>query len=281
MLGMIAAEFVLIQILNFGFGIEWKKTLFLTHIMIVILAVYLFLALLTADKEERKNNRQMLLIILPLVTGGLLDLAFYYGEKAQYSAIFFKIGLFLFVLLQAVYNYRKYLSVYRHRIEANAYKELAYKDGLTKLSNRLAYEEALEALEQRGRHGQRFGCFSIDINNLKKTNDQLGHAAGDRLICGVSSILQTAVGDTDKIYRVGGDEFFIMTEDIDEKELTKKAVRIENERQKYNSEHKDNIEFAIGSAWINNYPDDHVRDMVRRADEKMYQMKRRQKEMQR
>ena len=278
LLVLFAGGFLAVQVLNFCFHIEYRKTLFISHAMIVIMAGYLLTAIMTGRKEDRKNSRHMLLLIFPLVAGGIIDLVLYYVRVSEASTIFFKLGVFLFIVLQAEYRYGLALAEYRILIEERAYKELAYKDGLTGLLNRMAYEEALVKLEEKRREGNCPACISVDINYLKQTNDLQGHSAGDRLIRGTSAILKTAAGAERRVYRIGGDEFVILAEQMDELERARLVRQIEEERSRYNNQSDVQVDFAVGSAGTDREKDEDVDTMIRRADEEMYRKKRKMKD---
>ena len=88
---------------------------------------------------------------------------------------------------------------------------LAYHDPLTGLPNRVLLEDRLKqaiALAERGQHG--LALVFIDLDNFKKINDSLGHAAGDALLKEVATRLKRCVRDTDTISRQGGDEFVLV-----------------------------------------------------------------------
>ncbi len=88
---------------------------------------------------------------------------------------------------------------------------LAYHDPLTGLPNRVLLEDRLEqaiAQAERGHHG--LALVFMDLDNFKKINDSLGHAAGDALLKEVATRLKRCVRDTDTISRQGGDEFVLV-----------------------------------------------------------------------
>ena len=88
---------------------------------------------------------------------------------------------------------------------------LAYHDPLTGLPNRVLLEDRLEqaiAQAERGQHG--LALVFMDLDNFKKINDSLGHAAGDALLKEVATRLKCCVRDTDTISRQGGDEFVLV-----------------------------------------------------------------------
>ena len=99
----------------------------------------------------------------------------------------------------------------------------------------------------------------IDLNGLKRVNDEQGHSAGDNMISSAAKILHDVFFDGE-IYRAGGDEFMATISEIAETELQK---RIELVRQKAQAE---NIHFSIGVC----YGETDIRKAMHTADERMY-----------
>jgi len=91
---------------------------------------------------------------------------------------------------------------------------LAYHDSLTGLPNKLSlYDDSkFVFLPERGK----VSLFFIDIDNFKYVNDTLGHAFGDQLIIKVSERLTSLLEKNCSIYRLSGDEFILIYEDIQE-----------------------------------------------------------------
>ncbi len=90
-------------------------------------------------------------------------------------------------------------------------KIMAEHDGLTGLHNRSYFQNEMERyLEQVRRTGQTCALLYLDLDNFKFVNDTLGHAAGDRLLIEVASILSKRARKTDVIARMGGDEFTVL-----------------------------------------------------------------------
>lgn len=90
-------------------------------------------------------------------------------------------------------------------------KELALRDGLTKLLNRGAIRErALGEIARARREGTAFAVALVDIDHFKSINDTLGHAAGDQVIVQVARRLAEAVRTYDDVGRWGGEEFVVL-----------------------------------------------------------------------
>jgi diguanylate cyclase (GGDEF)-like protein len=88
-------------------------------------------------------------------------------------------------------------------------RDLARRDPLTGLANRLAWEETMGRLQQ---DDAPIGVVLADVDGLKVANDTFGHDAGDRLLVAVADTLQRSLTDAEdaRAFRIGGDEFAIL-----------------------------------------------------------------------
>ena len=83
-------------------------------------------------------------------------------------------------------------------------EDLAYTDALTGLSNRRSFDEDMNQ-PVRPAH-----LLLLDIDHFKRVNDTYGHAMGDEVLKHTAQVLRDAVRNTDKVYRVGGEEFAVL-----------------------------------------------------------------------
>ncbi|HEX6867724.1 MAG TPA: diguanylate cyclase, partial [Candidatus Limnocylindrales bacterium] len=84
-------------------------------------------------------------------------------------------------------------------------------DGLTGLGNHRGFQEELaRQLEHAGRTGSALALLLVDVDDLKRVNDEQGHAGGDRLLVAVGHIVMASLRRNDRAFRVGGDEFAIL-----------------------------------------------------------------------
>ena len=91
----------------------------------------------------------------------------------------------------------------------------AFHDLLTGLPNRASFVEHLEAALRRAkRAGWPLGLLFLDLDLFKRVNDSLGHDAGDRLLRVTAERIRRAVREADLLFRVGGDEFTVLLEDV-------------------------------------------------------------------
>ena len=88
----------------------------------------------------------------------------------------------------------------------------ALRDGLTGLGNHRAFQEELDrAVEMARRHGQSTALLLIDVDDLKRTNETEGHAAGDDVLRSVARVMVANLRRIDRAFRIGGDEFAVLS----------------------------------------------------------------------
>jgi diguanylate cyclase (GGDEF)-like protein/PAS domain S-box-containing protein len=103
---------------------------------------------------------------------------------------------------------------YHHSTEEKL-RNLAERDALTGLANRMLFYDRLEqALKRVPRHGP-LALLCLDLDGFKNINDSLGHDAGDQLLRDVALRLKSCVRAEDTVARVGGDEFTILLQGIE------------------------------------------------------------------
>ena len=144
------------------------------------------------------------------------------------------------------------------------WKLKATTDSLTRLKNMTAYEEDCKTFPLTGTF------IFADANNLKYTNDIYGHAAGDTLLLKISEVLKKVFGN--EVYRIGGDEFAILTTD-NKNSVEKKITVIEKTLEKYTKLDKEGVVYscAIGVAYGDGTKT--IEELKTLADEAMYENK--------
>lgn len=101
--------------------------------------------------------------------------------------------------------------------EKSRHAYLALHDPLTGLANRRAIEQELPRAASRAkRHNTLLAVVLFDLDDFKPVNDQHGHAAGDFLLKTLAKRLQKTVRETDTAGRMGGDEFLLLLEDLED-----------------------------------------------------------------
>ncbi|HEY8998583.1 MAG TPA: GGDEF domain-containing protein [Edaphobacter sp.] len=103
----------------------------------------------------------------------------------------------------------------------------ALTDPLTGLLNRRALEDfGARELSRAARTGAPYSALTLDINKFKQINDTYGHTAGDKALIAVSAALLASLRLTDVATRVGGDEFFVLLPDSDERAAAEVSSRL-------------------------------------------------------
>ena len=113
---------------------------------------------------------------------------------------------------------------------ANMYKEArqdSLHDGLTGMGNHRSYQEELtHQIELSERDDVPFALLLIDLDNLKVVNDREGHAEGDHLLNTLAIRMREAFRDTDRLFRIGGDEFAVILPDTEPEAAMEAAGRL-------------------------------------------------------
>jgi diguanylate cyclase (GGDEF)-like protein len=105
--------------------------------------------------------------------------------------------------------------------------ELAHQDSLVHLPNRRSFFASLERTIARvERYGHPAAMLFVDVDGLKSINDTFGHRAGDEALIEVAQLLVASVRNTDCVARIGGDEFGILLEQLDEQRVWQMALRV-------------------------------------------------------
>jgi len=150
------------------------------------------------------------------------------------------------------------------RKKQQAYLEkLSYRDMLTGLYNRNRYIERLEAYKQV--QDQQIGAIYIDLNGLKKVNDEQGHRAGDELIVRAAGTIAGIFAED--AYRVGGDEFVVILLDVSREDFARKTEQLRRQMQ------ENGVDASIGGVW--QASTENLENLLRLADENMYREKKR------
>jgi diguanylate cyclase (GGDEF)-like protein len=104
--------------------------------------------------------------------------------------------------------------------------ELANYDPLTRLPNRIIARDRLhQALALARKSSKQAAVFYLDLDRFKWVNDNLGHAAGDDLLCQVAQRMRDCVRLDDTVARLGGDEFLCVVPDIEKPVAAKELAR--------------------------------------------------------
>ena len=152
----------------------------------------------------------------------------------------------------------------KKRAMAHRLMKMSYTDKLTGLGNRNHYMHTLEQLEKTP--PPNLGVVFIDLNGLKLINDKHGHIAGDEYIKNLADIFRKHFREED-IYRIGGDEFVLLTQRIREVTFREKIRALKKEAHAL---YPDSV--SLGAVW----QEKNIRpaNMIKKADFLMYEDKK-------
>ena len=162
---------------------------------------------------------------------------------------------------------------------------LVYSDALTSVRNKGAFDVYVRELQTRidkGDKNLKFAIGIFDCDNLKTINDSHGHQKGNTYLQSTTSLI-CQVFHHSPVFRVGGDEFAVILLDHDYKRRVELSCIFEKkcfEIRDSSTEDWEKVSVSLGIADYNPETDKFVGDVVKRADETMYQNKRNRKAIQ-
>ena len=283
--GLSAAEFVIRTVLHFTGVMDYHETLTFSHFMLIISAFLLLYSILKKafreGKSKKKNIYRVLRTIgfMVLSFAAVIDLLRYYWGSTNDNAMFVRIGLLIFILCYGSSSLEKMINTIKLGVQSEFVSQLAYRDGLTGIGNRTAFQERLEELEKEKQQLPGIAIIMFDVNDLKLVNDKQGHQRGDELLVCSAEIIKTAVETAEgTCYRVGGDEFvgILSGEDVADR-CEKAVICFTKAMEDYNAVKGQpfRISIASGYAVYDKHQDkEMLMDVYQQADVRMYENKK-------
>ncbi|MCP5104334.1 MAG: diguanylate cyclase, partial [bacterium] len=146
-------------------------------------------------------------------------------------------------------------------------------DEMTGVFNRrYAYQILARQVALAGREESGFVICYVDIDNLKKINDNYGHAEGDKLITTVTQFLGEVIRSTDYLFRMGGDEFMLIFPNAEIEESDSIIGRVRRQL-KAQTIYGIPIDFSYGFSQFRFDDDISVEELIKKADDRMYEAK--------
>jgi len=174
---------------------------------------------------------------------------------------------FLFLLIMSLL-----FSILKKNLEEE--QTLAHTDPLTGALNRSAFFDFAENERNRARRYKRpFTVVYFDLDNFKGINELLGHNIGDELLITVAKTIRSNIRSYEAVSRFGGDEFVILLPETDEEAALSFLTKIHFHLQQAMASREWPVSISI-SAVVCVGPPPNVDEIIRRADELMYAVKR-------
>ncbi len=177
--------------------------------------------------------------------------------------------IYLISLTFVMYEINKQIS--ESNTNEKLARELAYKDPLTKLPNRLLMSDKFDKMRtQYENTGQPFGIVIIDIDNFKQINDTRGHNFGDKVLQALAKIFNECLTEDDFMCRFGGEEFLAFFANSNKEEILYRVNLIHKKIKNHNFNGA-TVTVSIG---INMFRNDLTMiENISLADEAMYAVK--------
>lgn len=261
-----------LTILHMTHSFEFKRTLFLIHILMGV-EIFASIGMIISRIKKKGLERKGMISLVGIIAffcAFVSDIFAYYEGKEKTDSIG-RIALLIYMLMLVHEIVLGMLENTEELKKAEIYRELAMKDTLTGLYNRNAYNQWLE----ENKENKDVAVLMCDLNDLKKCNDTRGHSAGDSYIVEAADIISKVFQEDGACYRIGGDEFCVILEGADDIDIPKKIDQLNEMQEECNrmfAEMKINI--AYGYAVFDYEKDSNIEDTCKRADEKMYRNKK-------
>ncbi len=186
-------------------------------------------------------------------------------------------GSFLIALIMSALAGFAASSYVSMKQNAKELEVLSYRDAMTNLNNPRSYKEHMEELSKKKLP---YGLIFMDLNDFKMVNDTYGHDAGDELLIITAKRLQNSIREKDRAFRIGGDEFVVVIHGTHDKNFYEGVINRMRQNVARDVVVSNNITLKVSiSAGFARCPEDGTKfeDVVKIADDAMYQNKRAQK----
>lgn len=281
-------EFILTTTLQFTGIADFATTIAITHILMFVAGTYSCIDITHSLYNRYKSGKNtiatnqyssitQLFSTIIIITSSLVDTLRYYTTNSPDVAKFCRVGDFLFVFIMSLGLFLDFFNLLKIGQRAAVFRAQASFDPMTNLFNRLSFEKDIS--KENNRKSKKIGIIVLDLNNLKFYNDEIGHDAGDKYIIAASKIIKNTFSNHGTIYRIGGDEFCIITKNLSYSKFIKLREDIETNLAKNNAKDipqdgRPPMAIACGFALYNPDTDESLHDTMKRADEEMYHRKK-------
>lgn len=226
-----------------------------------------------------RTEFKRLLFVLFMANAVLLILGWnMHGLFLSMSSVFLQITV-LSISVYISYNreiIRRRLFLVQHALEASSreYREMSFRDSLTKLYNRRYLMDYLHRLFDVFKRKQDvFSLLVLDVDYFKKINDGYGHDAGDSVLQEISSLLSSLCRASDICSRYGGEEFVLLLPETDASHALILAERIRTTIGDWKFQIvQEPISVSIGVSESKEY--DTADTLFKRADSALYNAKK-------
>ena len=255
---------------------ESNRTIRFAYILFIIIALLIIIAVVfTVNKVAQNITRPMEALgrDMKIIANGDLD----YRATVERNDEIGDITAGMNEMVDRLNATMKELTTTQEH--ADAMSRLATRDALTGIRNKTSFDAHVATLQQKleEENYHEFGFVMIDLNDLKGINDTFGHDKGDLAIKQLSSIV-CEIFDHSPVFRIGGDEFIVLLENADYRDIASLVLRFKEKTRALSSDLRldpwNRVSAAIGYALYEEEKDTGVDNVLTRADMEMYRCKR-------
>ncbi|MBK7356309.1 sensor domain-containing diguanylate cyclase [Propionivibrio sp.] len=160
------------------------------------------------------------------------------------------------------------------------YRELSITDAMTQLHNTRHFGVMVgKEIERAERYRRPLTLLIADVDDFKAINDTYGHSEGDRVLVTLAEVIRTSLRNTDSAYRYGGEEFAVLMPEITVWDGAKFAERVRTQfcARPFEMAEQTTLHSSVSIGVTQFQPGDDTKSLFCRADDGMYQAKRRGK----
>lgn len=272
--GLSFGGFLTIHFLQFAGVMDYLNSVFIIQILIIlavggIIGKYIRMRII----EKRVTNRSLFLSVFVFAGFAFIDIVRFYTVVSSNHSLFSQIGVMCFFAILFGFAIRNIAADIEAKRKEALLRQMAYMDLLTGLPNRNAFERKMDFY--RKEPWLRPTIIIMDINGLKKLNDTYGHRKGDVALIGLAGLIKECFMADADIFRIGGDEFCIIMQEIAEADLHRR-LNLFNERCAEKSRELGIPVFAA-AGWSSKVEGEDIEKVFGKADEKMYESKKKMK----
>lgn len=279
-------EFAICMVLHFLNIADVHETLRFTHIMLALSAGIMFYMIIRNSFMKGSNQVKNVYRVLRgiglcgISVATVIDIIRFYQGNSNDTAMFVRIGLLIFIICYGSSSLEKTINAVKLGVQAEFVSQLAYRDGLTGIGNRTAFQEHLADLETIKDTIPAVAIIMFDVNDLKFVNDNMGHHLGDRLLVQSADIIKQAFeNQKGDCFRIGGDEFAVLISGESVETRCEQSIqKFQEQMEEYNKKQDKlfRVSIAHGYAFYNTEnAGKKLMDIYHQADMLMYENKKR------
>ena len=271
------ALIVLTHILNAAEIYEFRRSLWMTHVLIILTILYLLVVIWSKTIRKQLDQRLKACVgaLLLVFLAAIIEVGGYYKD-GNVVGVFGRISFLIFIVVLGIESARQTVAQLKKGRRVEELEQFALNDSMTGMYNRNAYDYFVK----NEKEFVGYVIVTFDLNNLKQCNDQYGHRAGDEYIINAAHIIEDNFERYGKCYRIGGDEFCCIIPKGRHFKIEHVMHKIDQDVEILN--HKNIIPVPVGIAYgyaVFTADDTDPEKVRERADKDMYRNKKTMKQL--